>query len=175
MTVAAGAAHGQAMPTASRAGDLQVGGGFAIANPDYSPHHFKGGTVYADFDFKTHWGVEADFHQVNEGSSPANERIYERTYEIGGRYLYPIRRFFPYVKFMIGRGVFNFPLPPGASLDSPHPNLAYNLYAPGVGVDYRLRPSINLRVDYEYQRWPGFPPEGLQPSIFTIGAAYHFH
>jgi hypothetical protein len=34
---------------------------------------------------------------------------------------------------------------------------------------------LNARVDYEYQRWISFPPNGLSPWIVSIGAAYRFH
>jgi hypothetical protein len=32
-------------------------------------------------------------------------------------------------------------------------NLAFNMWAAGRGTDFQLRPSINLRVDYEFQQW----------------------
>ena len=93
--------------------------------------------------------------------------MYERTYEIGPRYVRDYGRFSPYVKAMYGRGVFNFP-PQNAA------NLAYNMFAGGAGVDYRVLPYLNVRFDYEYQDWSSFPPTGLKPQLFTIGAAYHF-
>ncbi len=171
LALPATAAWGQALPTASRAGDLQLGGGFAGANPDYSPDHFYGFALYGDFDFKEHYGFEADFHQL---SGDPTDQLYERTYEIGGRYIRHYRIFNPYAKAMIGRGVFNFPLPPGAPAGSQHPNLAYNIFGIGIGVDYRIVSYLNGRVEYEYQNWPGFPPTGLQPNVVTIGVAYHF-
>jgi hypothetical protein len=88
-------ARAQSMPTASRAGDLQFGGGFAL-----------------------------------------------------------------------GRGVYNF--------SGNIANLAYNIYTFGGGADFALGPTINLRADYEFQNWSGFPIATLHPSLFTIGAAYHF-
>ena len=176
LALPATAAWGQALPTASRAGDLQLGGGFTVANPDYlnpdySSSHFKGIALYGDFDFKEHYGIEADFHHIS--GDPADQ-LYERTYEIGGRYLRHYGIFAPYIKGMVGRGVFNFPLPAGAPSGSQHPNLAYNIYAIGLGVDYRILSYLNGRVEYEYQSWPGFPPTGLQPNLITVGVAYHF-
>ena len=36
--------------------------------------------------------------------------------------------------------------------------------------------KINVRViDFEYQQWPGFSPNGLSPYVITAGAAYTFH
>ncbi|WP_433972299.1 hypothetical protein [Tunturiibacter lichenicola] len=43
----------------------------------------KGGGAYVGFDFKYHWGIEAEFHQIND--SDPTTKIYERTYEIGPR------------------------------------------------------------------------------------------
>lgn len=163
--------HSQATPTASRAGDLQIGGGFSSAASDYSSR-YNGGFGYFDFDFRQHFGIEGDFHFVKL----SNSTLYEKTYEIGGRYLRTYGNFVPYAKLMYGRGVFNFPpCPPPADQNKACANLAYNLYAAGAGLDYKLRPSINLRGDFEYQRWPGFPPTGLTPILVSVGAAYHFH
>ena len=76
---------------------------------------------------------------------------------------------------MAGRGVFNFPPSPSDLSAGPAANLAYNIWAVGIGSDYSLRPSLNVRIDYEYQRWNGFPPNGLSPEVFSFGVAYHFH
>jgi hypothetical protein len=158
--------HAQASPTASRRGDLQVGVGYTYANTDYVPNWVSGGTAYFTYDFKPHLGVEGAFRFVKDG--PTN--IYEKSYEIGGRYHRTYKeRWVPYGRVMYGRGVFNF-----ASFGVTTANLAYNMIAGGVGVDYKLRPYLNVRADYEYQNWFGFPPNGLNPQLVTIGVAYHF-
>lgn len=164
--------YGQAEPTAIRSGDLQVGGMFNLGNSDYSVNRFRGYGAYSTFDFRYHFGLTAEFHQLNDPNS--SEGMYERTYLIGPRYVLHYRRFRPYAEVMYGRGVFNFPpiITPKGKLGA---NLAYNLAAVGGGVDYRLRRSINLRADYEYQSWIGFRPHGLTPSILEVGGAYHFH
>lgn len=157
----------QAKPTASRPSDLQVGVGFTTAHSDYLPNRINGGAAYFDFDFMHNIGIEGVFHFVKDGKG---SDVYEKTYEIGGRYHRTYGRFSPYGKIMYGRGVFNFPAFPGY----PHANLAYNLFAGGVGLDYRILPHLNARADYEYQRWLSFPQNGLTPSLLTFGAAYHF-
>lgn len=155
--------------TGIRAADLQIGGSFVYVSPDYSPEHFRGLGGYVTYDFKPHWGIEANIRQAN---TTGVNHIYERTYEIGGRYVYHLPPFNPYLRASIGRGVFNFPYydpsPPSA-------NLAYNMYSLAGGVDYNLIPSINLRGDYEYQRWGSFPPRGISPQVISVGVAYHFH
>ena len=172
--------HSQAVATASRSGDAQIGIGYSYVSPDYTPNHFNGMAAYADFDFTPHLGVEAEFHYAkNGGSDPSSGPIYEKTYEIGGRYFRTYGRLNPYVKAMYGRGVFNFPYnviqnPDGSVTSYPVANLAYNLVAGGLGVDYNLLRRVNVRAEYEYQHWFGFPPSGLTPSLITLGVAYHF-
>lgn len=153
----------QSLPAAARVGDLQIGAGYASARPDYIQQTFRGLTVYADFDPRPHFGVEAEFHQA--GSTTGNQ-IFERTYEIGPRYLRTYGPFVPYVKAMIGRGDFNYPY--GLA------ELSYNLFAAGAGADVKLGPWFRVRAEYEYQRWRSFPNGGLAPQIVTIGVAYHF-
>ena len=157
--------HAQAETTASRLGDLKIGGGFSSANSDYGGR-YSGGAAYVDFDFLPHIGVEGEFHFVKDSSD-----LYEKTYEAGARYhrIYH-RKFVPYAKAMYGRGVFNYP----ALADGFRPNLAYNLVAGGIGVDYRAKPYLYVRGDWEYQNWFGFQNSSLSPSILTIGAAYRF-
>lgn len=162
-------ARSQAGYAATRAGDLQIGAGYSSANADYEYVHNRiaGLNFYADFDFKEHYGVEASFHQLND----PNSAVYQRSYEIGGRYVrhYSLARvpMNPYGKVMVGRGVLNFPK---------YANLAYNMVSAGGGVDFAVRPRINVRAEFEYQDWLSAPGAGLNitPSIISIGVAYHF-
>ena len=165
--------HAQATATASRGGNLQAGVTFNLGNSDYVASTFKGFGVYSTFDFKSHFGVEAAFHQLDDPNSTRG--IYERTYEIGPRYVLHYGPFSPYAKFMIGRGVFNFPPSVANPAAGSVANLAYNIWATGVGTDITIHPSIHVRVDYEFQRWGSFPPDGLSPQVLSIGMAYHFH
>jgi len=166
-------AAAQASPTATRRADLQLGGTFSYAQPDYGTNNLHGFGFYGDLDLKYHLGIEIDFHHLS-GPDPI---LYERTYEIGPRYIYPIHeRFVPYAKVMYGRGVFNFPGHTFTGQEVNVANLAYNIYSGGGGLDVKILPSLNIRVvDFEYQRWPGFPPNAINPIVFSFGAAYHFH
>jgi len=159
----AASAFAQADSTISRAGDLQIGGGYTTANSDYTTNRIAGFAFYSDFDIRANYGVEVDFHQVDD---PKSTQIYERSYEVGGRYMRHYSIVTPYIKVLYGRGVFNYPYSEA--------NLAYNMIVGGAGVDVAVRPNINIRADFEYQRWSGFQPNGLTPSLITIGAAYHF-
>lgn len=167
------ALNAQAVPAATRPLDLQVGASFDLAHSDYGSRTLNGFGFYSTLNFGFPVGIEAEFHQLNDPGS--KQGIYERTYEIGPRYAFHFGRFSPYAKFMVGRGVFNFPPDPRHPENGSVANLAYNIWAGGFGADYRIRPSINLRVDYELQRWSGFPPDGLSPRVLSFGVAYHFH
>ena len=160
------AGRAQAVPTASRAGDLQIGMGYTTADADYTyvVDRIRGFDFYTDFDLRYHVGIELNFHQLDDPETA----VYERTYEIGGRYVRHYGRFAPYVKALYGRGVLNFP--------KNDANLAYNLLAAGVGVDIAVHPRVNVRADFEYQNWFSAPGGGfnLNPSLFTVGVAYHF-
>lgn len=159
----ASALFSQAIPTASRAGDLQIGVGYSMARPDYPPQTFQGGTAYIDFDFRPHLGLEAEVHQVNSTNGITS---FQRTYEIGGRYLRTYGPLVPYVKAMIGRGDFDYPF--GQT------QLGYLMYAGGVGADVKIGRYLRVRGEYEFQDWTSFPNGGLTPQIVTIGIAYHF-
>ena len=173
-----GLAPAQATYTASRAGDLQIGAGVAFGSSNYltpalgagftprivgSGESLKGFSLYSSFDFKPHVGAEINFRQSAPGYG-AN--VYERTYEVGGRYVYPVHSFRPFARVMYGRGVFNYP--------ENIANIAYNLYSLGAGADFSLTRSLNLRAEYEHQHWFGFPLSPLQPNLATVGVAYHF-
>jgi hypothetical protein len=136
------------------------------ASPDYEyvNGRIRGLAAYADFCFRDNLSVEIEFHQLNDPASA----VYQRTYELGGRYMRHYGNFIPYAKGLCGRGVLNFP--------DNQANLAYNLFAAGAGVDYAIHPRINLRADLEYQYWMSAPGPGLHlaPNLFMIGAAYHF-
>jgi opacity protein-like surface antigen len=159
-------ANAQARETATRLGDLQVGGGFVFAQSNYNfnPMKLIGGSLYTTFDKRNHWGGEFDFRH---NRSTSDSTVYERTYEIGPRIFVHRGPLIPYAKVMYGRGVYNF--------HNSVANVAYNMYTFGGGADYQLTRSLNLRADYEYQTWMGFPIKNLHPSVITIGVAYHFH
>ena len=160
--VAAATIRAQARPTASRTGDLQIGGGVVSADSDYD-YRIKGFFGYADFDLTRHLGAEFEIHQLysNDG-----QQVHERTYEIGARYHRTYGRLVPYAKLMAGRGVFNFPYNQA--------NLAYNLYAIGGGLDVKVLRHVNVRGEFEYQRWLNFQADSLTPTLVSFGAAYHF-
>jgi|SRR5580698_3221312 hypothetical protein len=162
-----GWSHAQAVPTASRMGGVQIGGGGSVANPDYSPNKIGGFATYGTFDFTRHLGLEGAIHYT---SLHAPDYTKENSYLIGPRYVFHHKNLYPYAKVLVGFGRFCYTF-----VDASSATYTYKIYAPGGGLDIRASKHINIRaIDVEYQQWPGFPTHGLAPLVGTIGAAYAF-
>jgi hypothetical protein len=160
--------HAQAIPTASRISHLQGGAGFSYAHSDYGVS-IKGLTVYGDYDLMRHLGVEGDIHLDNI-ITPGD--IGEKSYLLGPRYRFHFGRITPYAKALFGVGQFQYQYP---SYGAHNTTYTYGAYALGGGVDLRASRHINLRpFDIEFEKWPGFKPNGLSPIVMTFGAAYAF-
>jgi hypothetical protein len=163
-------AHGQALPAATKSGELQVGFGLTSASTDLGTFSsIQGATIFATFDLNNHLGAEADAH-ILRINTPND--FYEDTYLIGPRYVLHYGRFNPYAKILAGFG--------STGTVDEHPfvvNTPGNYFALGFGggVDISLPRRFNVRVDIERQSWPGFPPNGLTPTLETVGVAYRFH
>lgn len=162
------AVFAQGTPAASRPADIQVGATYSSADSDYLDNRIRGFGFYGNIDVTEHWGLDLNFHQLSDPSTP-DTKVYERSYEIGAKYaiLHYRGRITPFVRADYGRGVFNFPQDAG--------NLAYNMGVVAAGADFSVHPRINVRVEYEYQDWfsgPGLS-NGLTPTMVTFGIAYH--
>lgn len=159
--------------TGSTANPDYAGDRYSLYQPTAGEDRWSGFGVYVDLDLARHWGIEGNLHRLS-GPDPV---LYEHTYEVGGRYLYPIReRFVPYGRVMVGRGVFNFAeIDPATGRSVEIANLGFNMQSYGGGADVRLLPRLNVRLlDYEFQHWNGFPPNRLRPQVISFGVAYHF-
>lgn len=158
--------HGQAVPTASRFSTIQIGAGGTFISPDYTQQYLKGFAIYGNYDIGQHLGVEGDFHY----SVITPSEISENSYLVGPRYKWHYKRFEPYAKVLVGLGRFGFQ----AGHNFPFAaTFTYFQFAPGGGLDIRATRHINVRAfDVEFQKWPGFNPNGLSPIVYTIGVAY---
>lgn len=162
--------HAQAVPTATRSGSLQLGGGVTYARPDYGGKGIEGLTIYGDYDFTRHLGVEGDMHFVN--LITPND-ISENSYLIGPRYRFHYNRFTPYAKALFGFGRFGYQAP--SMYGSKTTTYNYGMMSFGGGVDLRATKHLNVRAfDFEYQDWPGYRGKGLTPVVMTVGVAYSF-
>ena len=163
------AVHAQADHAAERLAVVQVGGGVSLVQPDYENSSIKGYSIYGDFDFSPHFGIEGDIHMATV-ITPND--IGESSYLIGPRYVFHRGRFHPYAKALLGVGVFTFE---PVYVSSSSSSSTHKMYAFGGGLDIAVKRHLNVRaIDMEYQRWPGFGPSGLTPLAFTVGAAYSF-
>ncbi|WP_035347862.1 outer membrane beta-barrel protein [Edaphobacter aggregans] len=159
--------HGQAVPTAERTATVQIGAGWSVVSPDYAGKTTQGVSIYGTFDLTPHWGIEGDIHKASM-ITPSD--IGESSYLLGPRYVFRHNRLRPYAKALFGLGRFQYQYD-----NVPDATYTYKIYAFGGGIDVVTTKHINLRaVDFEYQKWPGFPPNGLSPMVFTFGAAYAF-
>jgi opacity protein-like surface antigen len=159
--------HAQALPTAVAKGSFQVGGGFSYAHPDYTPKNIQGISVFGDFDFTRHIGVEADLHYITL-ITPGD--LGETSYLAGPRFIYPKGRFKIYGKALFGTGTIVIQ----EVQDNPEGGAGtYFAYAIGGGLDIQVTNHIVVRApDVEYQHWSF--QTGLTPTVLTIGAAFRF-
>ena len=161
---AAYSAHAQAVPTAERSRAVQIGATWTVANPDYAPHKIQGISIYGTYDLVHNWGIEGTIHRVS-AITPA--QIGEDSYLLGPRYVFGHRRYNPYGKALFGLGRFKYTIPQTA--------YTYKIYAFGGGVDVHATEHIKIRaIDFEYQQWPSYQPNGLAPIMVSFGAAYAF-
>lgn len=157
--------RGQATPTERRAGDLQVGVNYGYVHPDYTPANSNSIGAYVDFDFRTHFGVEAEYRDASLNNS---YKVKETNYLIGPRIFGHYHKLYPYGKVLVGRSSFYI-------IDAGKQNGSFNTVSFGGGFDFDLIRKVNLRlIDFEYQKWLSFPPHDLQPSVVSFGVAYHF-
>jgi hypothetical protein len=93
-------------------------------------------------------------HSQAVSITPAD--VGEDSYLLGPRYVFRHGRFDPYAKALFGLGRFKYNFK-----DAPHTAYTYKIYSFGGGLDIDLTRYINVRaLDFEYQQWPGYPPNG---------------
>lgn len=157
----------QAVPTATRPGVAQVGASVSIASPDFGQRYIKGISVFGDFDFGSHLGVEGDVHLVSY-ITPTD--IGENSYLLGPRYNFRRKHLDLYGKALAGLGQFEYQYD-----NVPHFHDSYFIYAFGGGLDVQASRHIVVRaIDFEAQRWPGYRQNGLTPFVTSFGVAYAF-
>jgi opacity protein-like surface antigen len=154
------AAQGQAAPAYKALPPVFIGGFFSGIKPDFGTNTIDGVGGFLDIPVWHIVGVEGEmrfgtFHTVNG--------VKETTYLVGPRVAYPIQRFIPYVKVMIGSGSFTYPFNEG----SDH----HTVYAFGAGLDYQITERFYIRGDYEKQRW-SFGSGTIGPQTLSAGVTY---
>jgi Outer membrane protein beta-barrel domain len=161
------AMHAQAIYAAKQNFRIQAGAAFLHLNNDYSPKPGEGLTAWVDVDLKRFHGVLVGAEvEANFGGIITPDDFGENTYLVGPRFSYQIHKLNLYGKVLVGRGTLTNQIRDISS--------TYNvLPAFGGGVEYRITRKINLRpVNFEYQQWPSFSPNGLTPLAISFGASY---
>ena len=154
--------NAQAVYAAERTARISIGAGGSRLNTDYAPEPTYGPSFFADIDLFRHLGLEGEGH-IGGVISP--DDLGENSYLVGPRAFIRRSRFTGYGKLMLGRGTITNQL---FNLSS-----TYNIYAFGGGLEYRAARRLTVRaIDFEMQKWPSFPPNGLSPLIVTVGASY---
>jgi hypothetical protein len=170
-------ANSQAIPAMQRAIQLEGGGGFSFASPDYGGTssagtmtlvpYIKGFTLFGDATYHRRFGLEVEAHL---DSILTTKDIGENTYMIGPKIsLIREGRANLYVKALGGIGAFEYQK---GSYANPHTD-TYGAFAIGGGIEFNASRHITVRaIDIEQQSWPGFAPHGLKPFVTTLGIAY---
>jgi opacity protein-like surface antigen len=153
---------------------FQVGVDGTTSYTDYYGKRIAGIGFYGSYDVRYGISVTGDAH-FNTIITPNDYS--QNSYEAGLRYTYTYKsRFQPYVKLEAGLGTVNFNQTNyGNETGAIVFKDSFTLYTIGGGLDIRLAHHINIRaIDYEYQTYSGFPPNGLNPTELSFGAAYRF-
>ena len=160
--------HAQASYTASRRAGIQIGVTGSAYTLDYNEGYEEGISVYGDIDFTRHLGLEALYRNA---SIQTPHDIGENHALIGPRYHFTHGRFMPYAKGLVGEGTINFQ----QGFNAVSSSQTYFIYVLGGGLDFHATRHVNIRaIDFEYQLWPTFKPNGLTPYGYNVGAAYTF-
>jgi hypothetical protein len=158
------AAHAQVAP-ASYGGNqtVSVGGTVSGYRLDYGKRDLGGAGVFADADLNGKVGIvgEANWLWVHQFAD-----THFSTYLVGPRLAFnPRGNFRPYIKGLVGGGLFNFPYS--------YAHGSYFVAAGGAGLDYHVAPRLSVRlVDFEYQYWPEFSFGAIKPYGISVGIRY---
>ena len=171
-------AKSQVAPAATRSqASLSAGAGVSYFDLDYGMSNKMIG-ISAWIDYRLPLmprllqglGIEAEGRDINYDRPSSLYRMRQDTIAGGPIYTWThYRRVRPYAKYLFGFGSIDFPKIGLYDHDT------RVVFAPGVGVDYRINAHFKARVDYEYQFWQAiFGPNDLNPQGVTLGVLYTF-
>jgi hypothetical protein len=168
--VALGCLHGpvaraQALPAGGTLQDKwQVGVAGSLVNSGYVNTAIGGGMLYGTYTFMPYFSVEARTHYARKADG---EREFSAT---GGyRFNFPVGRLVPYAGGLVGVGHFTDAHPSVTGNDTNSLVISY-----WVGLEFPVSRHLNLRLaDVEAQVWSDFPPNGINPVVYSAGLAWH--
>jgi opacity protein-like surface antigen len=172
LTIHAGKLHSQASPTASKGSTLSVFGAYSRISTDREASSISGITFGTDLSIYAPGGFVASLEtrfQIAPGSLAYDG---QDTYGGGIRMDRPIKRFVPYIDFLVSSGHLSFT----------NPTTTYKrdnsvVYSGGGGLEYNLSTRWAARADYLFEHWDIGTTSNLQngifsPQIITFGIAY---
>jgi hypothetical protein len=165
-SVVAPMALAQALPAGGSLQDKwQLGIAGSLVNSGYISTAIPGGMVYGTYTPMRYFSLEGRAHFAN---TSGGEREYSLT---GGyRFNFPAGRLIPYAGGLMGVGHFSDAQPHGVVGNRSNSFVISYL----AGVEVPVTSHLNWRVlEVEAQVWTGFPPNGLNPVLYSMGVAYH--
>lgn len=173
----------QVSPAATQGGrPLVVGIGVSSFATEMFATRMEGTTVWADWNFNhapsylRGFSLEAEVRDLDHGQ-PDGQKLRQGT--AGGGPLYTWRHFRtlqPYGKFLVDFAAMDHIKDP--RVPPWYQGGIWTIYACGGGINYRVRNTVWVRTDYEYQFWrvKFFNPTSvLNPQGFTFGVFYDFN
>jgi hypothetical protein len=172
LTIYAGKLYSQANPTASKSATLSVFGAYSLVYTDREAAKISGVTFGTDYSIYAPGGFIPTL-EVRVQIAPGNLAVVgQDTYGGGIRIDRPIKRFVPYIDFLVSYGHLSFT----------NPTTTYRrdnsvVYAGGGGLEYNLSSQWAARADYLFEHWDIGTTSNLQtgafsPQIITFGVTY---
>ena len=157
------AARSQARPTATGPGtSVRIGSGASLYDIVYGQRSLAGTVAWADANPTWRLGVEGEARWLRLHDDAGTR---QSTYLLGPRLTLRPGRIEPYLKFLAGAGLMQFPFNYGHG--------GYFVAAAGAGVDLHLGRRFQLRaLDAEYQAWPQFSFGAIHPYGISSGISY---
>ncbi len=172
LTIYAGKLHSQATPTASKETIISVFGGYSLVSTDRETSKISGVTFGTDLSIYAPGGFIPSLEARIQIAPGSLAFVGQNTYGGGIRIDRPIKRFVPYIDFLVSSGHLSFT----------NPTTTYKrdnsvVYSGGGGLEYNLSTRWAARADYLYEYWDIGTTSNLQsgvfsPQIVTFGIAY---
>jgi opacity protein-like surface antigen len=167
---------------------LAIGAGFSASTQDWGPHAVLGTTGWLDwrpgfFNGPLNGlGVEIMGRDLSGNRMTMIQRdgekvpVKPRTDTIGGGLIYHVQqrgfyKFEPYVKAIGSFGSIDFTL---GNPKNKYDHDTRTVLSLGGGLDWNVARHFTVRGDIEYQFWPDFLRQQLNPFVYTGGVLYRF-
>jgi hypothetical protein len=172
LTIYAGKLHSQATSTASKQATISVFGAYSLVFTDRESSKVSGVTFGTDYSIYAPGGFVPTFEVRIQIAPGSLGYVGQNTYGGGIRIDRPIKRFVPYIDFLVSSGHLTFTNP---TTMYKHDNSV--VYAGGGGLEYNLSSRWAARADYLFEHWDiGTTSNGLSgafsPQIITFGVVY---